>query len=162
MTKISKDFFKSFSGKILLATQLLFFATLLNVPSANSEGLTGKEITGLWWTPKKDAKLEISDLQGTFSGKLVWIIEKDAEKLDIHNPDESKRNQKVMGLKILDGFKFSGDQWDGGSIYDPKNGKTYSCKMSLKKELGKPDVLKVRGFIGISLFGRTEEFTRVE
>ena len=61
-----------------------------------------------------------------------------------------------MGLQILSGFRYAGDgTWEAGKIYDPKNGKTYSCKMRLDGEN-----LKIRGFIGISLFGRTTVWSR--
>jgi uncharacterized protein (DUF2147 family) len=61
-----------------------------------------------------------------------------------------------MGLDILSGFKFSGGNiWEDGKIYDPKNGKTYSCKMTLEG-----NELKVRGYVGFSLLGRTTVWTR--
>jgi uncharacterized protein (DUF2147 family) len=63
----------------------------------------------------------------------------------------------VLGLVILTGFKFDTDEWSDGDIYDPEKGKTYSCTLSLKDS----GTLKVRGYIGISLIGRTEIWTRV-
>jgi uncharacterized protein (DUF2147 family) len=78
-------------------------------------------------------------------------------KVDKNNPDNSKRNQSVVGLLILKEFKFDGDdEWEDGDIYDPESGKTYSCYLSLKDKHN----LKVRGYVGISLFGRTEVWTR--
>ncbi|MEO1367538.1 MAG: DUF2147 domain-containing protein, partial [Acidobacteriota bacterium] len=60
-------------------------------------------------------------------------------------------------MRILEGFEAEGDgEWSGGTIYDPNNGKTYSCTL----ELEGADTLKVRGYIGVSLFGRTERWTR--
>jgi uncharacterized protein (DUF2147 family) len=57
----------------------------------------------------------------------------------------------------LSGFKFAGDNlWEDGTIYDPENGKTYRCKITLES----PNRLNVRGFVGISLFGRTTVWTR--
>jgi len=61
-----------------------------------------------------------------------------------------------LGLEILKNFKYKGtNEWTGGRIYDPKNGKTYSCNMRLEG-----DTLKVRGYIGISVLGRTTVWTR--
>jgi uncharacterized protein (DUF2147 family) len=61
-----------------------------------------------------------------------------------------------MGLDILSGFKYGGGNiWQDGKIYDPKNGKTYSCKMTLEG-----NELKVRGYVGFSLLGRTTVWTR--
>lgn len=58
---------------------------------------------------------------------------------------------------MLTGFRFDGDdEWKDGDIYDPESGKTYSCYLSLKDN----NTLKVRGYIGVSLFGRSETWTR--
>ncbi len=61
-----------------------------------------------------------------------------------------------MGLVNLEGFKFDDGEWEDGTIYDPKSGKTYSATM----ELDGKNLLKIRGYVGISLFGRTTEWTR--
>ncbi len=67
------------------------------------------------------------------------------------------RDRLLVGLEIFNGFSYDGDgEWSGGSIYDPNSGKTYSCKLKLVDH----DTLKVRGFIGISLIGRTETWKR--
>ena len=63
-----------------------------------------------------------------------------------------------MGINILEGFSYDEDlEWEDGEIYDPDNGKTYSCVMNLIPE---KNILEVRGYIGISLIGRTEEWIR--
>ena len=77
--------------------------------------------------------------------------------MDKNNPDQAKQGQPVLGLEILNGFEFDKDEWNDGHIYDPESGKTYSCTLSLKD----PHTLKVRGYIGISLLGRTEIWTWV-
>jgi len=80
-------------------------------------------------------------------------------KVDRENPDLSRRTQPLLGLVLLRDFDFVQDVlWERGKIYDPENGKDYRCKMTLTS----PDVLRVRGFIGISLIGRTEVWTRVK
>ena len=77
-------------------------------------------------------------------------------KIDRENPDKSKRNTPIMGLVFMEGFSFDGKIWSGGTIYDPDNGKTYKCKITLVND----KKLKVRGYIGVSLIGRTEIWTR--
>jgi uncharacterized protein (DUF2147 family) len=57
---------------------------------------------------------------------------------------------------LLSGFKFDGKIWEDGTIYDPKNGKTYSCIIKSKG----PNILDIRGYIGISIIGRTTTWTR--
>ena len=74
-----------------------------------------------------------------------------------NNPDLNLRKKPVLGLEIVKGFAYAGDsKWVDGKVYDPKNGKTYSGKMTLVS----PNQLNLRGFIGISLLGRTTTWTR--
>jgi len=81
----------------------------------------------------------------------------DRPKTDVNNPDPMLRSRPLIGLELFEGFRYDGDgEWSGGTIYDPNNGKTYRCKLKL---VG-PDTLKGRGFIGISLIGRSETWTR--
>ncbi len=78
-------------------------------------------------------------------------------RLDYHNPDSAKRSRPILGLQIVNDFIFAGENvWKGGTVYDPKSGNTYRGKMTLIS----PDVLDLRGFIGIPLFGRTTTWTR--
>lgn len=78
-------------------------------------------------------------------------------KLDDKNPDAARRKGPLMGLEIIKGFQFAGGNvWKNGTIYDPDSGKTYSAKATLVS----PNELDLRGFIGVSMFGRTEKWTR--
>ncbi|MCJ8209111.1 DUF2147 domain-containing protein [Mucilaginibacter sp. RS28] len=118
------------------------------------------KVEGLWFNDIKTAKILISkDANGKFYGKIVWLKEplKDGKpKVDDKNPDEQLRTRPVIGLQILSDFVKDGDnKYVDGTIYDPKNGKTYSCKMTYK---GK--TLDIRGYIGISLLGRTTVWER--
>jgi len=132
----------------------------------------GDQIVGLWATAPDEvdgnAHVEIYKSNGRYEGKIVWL-EKPVynpddeqgmagqEKVDRENPDSALRDRPILGLQIMSGFVFDGDnKWKKGTIYAPDDGKTYKCKMTLSG-----DVLDVRGFIGISLLGRTEEWTRV-
>jgi len=130
-------------------------------------------LLGLWATPADDeggqAHVEITSKGDGYSGQLVWLAEpiyaSDDEqgmggkaKVDRENPDPALRSRPADGLVILEGFVRSGpSKWTDGTIYDPNNGKTYRCKMQLKGER-----LKVRGYIGVSLFGRNAVWTRVK
>jgi uncharacterized protein (DUF2147 family) len=78
-------------------------------------------------------------------------------KVDKNNPDEAKKKTPLLGLQNLRNFVYDGEKkWIDGQIYDPENGSDYSCKM----ELIDNNTLEVRGFIGISLFGRTDVWKR--
>lgn len=113
-------------------------------------------IVGKWQNPSGEGKIEIYKKSDKYYGKLYWI--KDANKKDEKNPDEKLRSRKIQGLEILTNFTKDGDTYSGGQIYDPKSGKTYSCKMTLK---GK-DKLDIRGYMGVSLLGRTETWKKID
>lgn len=113
-------------------------------------------ILGKWQNPSGEGKIEIYKKGDKYLGKLYWI--KDANKKDEKNPDAKLRNRKIQGLEILSGFTRDGQNYSGGQIYDPKSGKTYSCKMTVKG----PDKLDIRGYLGVSLLGRTETWKRIE
>jgi uncharacterized protein (DUF2147 family) len=112
------------------------------------------EITGFYWSPKKDAKIEIYLKGRQYFGKFVWVAK---PRKDIENPTKALQNREIIGLEFLTGFSWNDGIYSGGEIYDPETGKTYSCKMSLEG-----NKLKVRGYIGISIFGRTEYFERIK
>jgi uncharacterized protein (DUF2147 family) len=119
------------------------------------------DITGIWLTTGENAaKIQIYNSGGKYYGKIAWLKNPTVNGkpiLDANNPDKNKRSIPVIGLVILTGFKFDGDdEWTGGNIYDPVSGKTYSSYLYLKNR----NTLKIRGYIGISLFGRTETWTR--
>lgn len=115
------------------------------------------DIIGTYMNPDGDAILKIYETSGKYFGKLIWT--KNPNNLDSNNPDVTKRTQKRLGLVIMNNFKFDGDgTWEDGTIYDPKNGKTYDCKVTRDAKGN----LDIRGYIGISLLGRTSHFTKVE
>ena len=119
-------------------------------------------ILGEWYTTDNAGKVKIYDCDGKLCGKITWLdepYEEDgSEKRDINNPDDRFHDRPIIGMDILHGFTKSDDnKWEGGKIYDPENGKTYSCKMTLDG-----DVLNVRGFVGFSLLGRTEIWKKVK
>jgi len=120
------------------------------------------DITGTWLSHgDKPAKFLIYRTNGKFYGKIVFLqepTENGKPKLDKNNPDKNKQSRPLLGLELLSGFVFDIDKWNSGTIYDPENGKTYSCTLSLKDK----NTLKLRGYIGISLLGRTEIWTRTE
>ncbi|HAR46316.1 MAG: hypothetical protein A2X56_06850 [Nitrospirae bacterium GWC2_57_13] len=127
-------------------------------------------IVGVWWNQEKDAHIELYKCGQEYCGRIVWLKEPDypadsregvpgTAKLDHNNPDPALRKIPVVGLRIVHGLSFVGDdRWKGGKIYDPKNGKTYSSKITLVS----PERLDLRGYIGISLIGRTAVWERVK
>jgi len=121
------------------------------------------DILGIWYNEEKSSKLQIYQEGTKFFAKIVWLKEPiDPEtgkpKVDKLNPDPKLRNVPRLGLVILKDFIFDGeDEWKGGTIYDPNNGKTYNSHFQFGDS---PNLLKLRGFIGISLLGRTTYWTK--
>lgn len=101
-----------------------------------------QDIKGKWLTEAGDAQVEIYEQNGKMNGKIVWL-EKGPDTKDVHNKDEKLRSRKLMGVNILSGLTKKDDKWEGGRIYNPKNGKNYKCAIWLDG-----DKLKVRGYIG--------------
>ena len=138
-----------------LFTLLLLLAVAFGVQAQNG-------IVGTWFNTTKSGKVEIVKKGDKFFGEIVWLEEPMDEntgkaKVDENNPDKSKRNAAIIGLQVLKDFEYDGDgKYSGGTIYDPENGKTYKCKMTLVED----DKLDVRGYIGIPALGRTENWTR--
>lgn len=130
-------------------------------------------ILGTWTTAEGKSQVEIFESGGLYHGRIVALKEplypadpdhadyvagrEDQPKVDRNNPDEKLRGRPLIGMDLMAGFEHDGGEvWGGGTIYDPENGKTYRCKLTLASA----DELKVRGFVGISLLGRTTVWTR--
>jgi uncharacterized protein (DUF2147 family) len=145
-------------------TFLLFLTALFLSGSLIAQDYKADDILGIWFNEEKDAKVEIYKENGKYYGKVIWLNEPNEPatglpKLDDENDDESLRSQPVMGLILVKDFVYEDDGlYEDGEIYDPKNGSTYSCYMKFETM----NQLKVRGYIGISLIGRTTYWTRTQ
>jgi uncharacterized protein (DUF2147 family) len=145
-----------------IATALILCSVMLTVPASRALAQKDK-IEGLWYNAEQTAKVQIyKAVDGKFWGKIVWLKEPNKDgrpKTDENNPKEKLRNTPLLNLPILRAFTKKNEKtYDDGEIYDPKNGKTYSCTITYRndKELG------IRGYIGISMIGRTTTWKRAE
>jgi uncharacterized protein (DUF2147 family) len=146
----------------------LFAAFICLALAAACYAAGADDILGVWNNEEKDARIEVFKCGDKYCGKIIWVKEPNypagstegtpgTPRLDNHNPDPAQRTQPIFGLQIMHNFIFAGDNlWKGGKVYDPKNGKTYSGRMKLVS----PNQLNLRGYIGISLIGRTTSWTR--
>ncbi len=148
-----------YSGRHILAAFILLF---ILSPLCLYAQKGADAVVGVWYTGVKQSKIEIFKCGNQYCGKIVWLGEPDTNgkpKTDKNNPDEKLRSRPIIGLVLMKNFNYSGDNvWEDGEIYNPKSGKTYSCKMTLINK----NTLDLRGFIGISLIGKTDTWTRVE
>ena len=138
------------------------FITLFAFGHAHSQ-TNADDITGTWLTRTGKAHIKIDNVKDYYFGRIVWLKEplnkQGKPKTDGNNPDKSKKIIGMLGIRLLDGFEYkSENNWEKGTIYDPENGKTYSCKIYLENK----NTMKIRGYIGISLIGRTDTWTRVQ
>jgi uncharacterized protein (DUF2147 family) len=138
---------------------ILLFLTVVSFTAFSQKA---DAILGSWANPSAEDHILIYKRGNKYFGKLDWIKvpndESGKPKTDKKNPDAALRSRPELGLELLKDFTFDGDNvYVDGTIYDPKSGKTYSCKMTLDG-----DKLKIRGYIGISLIGRSEIWTRVK
>ena len=107
-------------------------------------------------TGKEKSIVEIFEKQGKVFGKIIEIFESEHRNRKCEKCEGEDKNKPILGLIIIKGLKKSGKVFDGGKITDPKNGSTYNCKISMEGI----DKLTVRGYIGISLFGRSQTWIR--
>ena len=103
-----------------------------------------------------------------YYGKIVWLSEPNDEdgnpRTDINNDDKKRQKQPLKGLVIMKDMEFEEIDgrvvyWEGGTIYDPNNGSTYDFEAEIDKK--NANTMDGRGFIGVSLFGRTDTWTRL-
>ncbi len=147
----------NFSYQQFTAIAVLVLVHLFN----NQLQAQSKELAGTWYTEEKKAKVDVYSCGGKFCGKIIWMDEPNepdgTPKLDNENPEEELRDQTILGLQILSKLQPESDQvWKDGEIYDPESGNTYSCYVELVNE----NKLKLRGYLGFSLLGRTSYWTR--
>ncbi len=146
----------------IIITLLLF--SFFSETSFGQKSTSPDDIIGVWITGDKSGTIEIYKTpNGRYSGRIVGDGQgvADTTDLDKNNPNPALRTRKLVGLDILSGFVYEGDNdWSGGTIYDPNNGKTYKCLLALEDDGKDKNKLRVRGFIGVSLFGRTDVWTR--
>ena len=143
-------------NKKLIITYILSFLCLATI-SAQSYHIEGE-----WYNEEKDAIITIyKTTKNKYEGKITWMKfpndENGNPKTDALNDDETKRSRSRMGMVIMYDFKYKGKgKWEDGEVYDPKSGNTYSGTISMVSN----DKLDLRGYIGISWFGRTSHWTR--
>ena len=137
----------------ILFSTLLFTAAPAESPDA---------IVGIWQNGTGKGHIQIYKHNNKFFGKIIWL--KDAKdksgnpKMDMKNPDPAKRNKPLIGLVMLRDFEYEkGGEWSGGRLYNPSDGKEYKAYFRLKDT----KTLLVRGYVGISVLGKTDEWTRV-
>jgi len=128
-------------------------------------------ILGKWFTVSENSQIEIYKISAEYKGKIVWLKNPNfgerypdkigKPKTDVQNPDLKKQEQPLLGLELLNGFHFNGNdkRWVDGTIYNPEDGKNYYCNMQLENM----DTLRVRGSLDAwGFLGKTQIWSRVK
>ncbi|RMG64963.1 MAG: DUF2147 domain-containing protein [Bacteroidetes bacterium] len=139
----------------------LLMLLLMAAPALRAQSPIGTWKTIDDETNKPKSLVQIYEQDGKLYGKVVELFRGPDEEqnpiCDDCDEDDPRYNQPVRGMVILEGLEPAGNNtWEGGEILDPANGSVYSCYI----ELQSADKLKVRGFIGFSLLGRTQYWYR--
>ena len=116
-------------------------------------------VEGRWLTQEQDGWIRIALVGESLEGRIAGAPpgSPSEREFDDRNPDPALRTRKLDGLVIMSGFEYDGDgRWKNGTVYDPNSGKTYRCTITLLD----PNTVKIRGYVGVSLFGRSETWTR--
>lgn len=124
----------------------------------------GQSVTGTWRTiddktGKEKSYVKLYETKsGKIQGDVTKILTKGKEDAKCTDCKGDNKDKSIQGMTIIWGLEKDGDGWGNGKILDPNSGKEYSCKMKLKDK----NTLEIRGFMGVSLLGRTQTWYRVE
>jgi uncharacterized protein (DUF2147 family) len=120
-------------------------------------------VEGVWINGDGDGWIELKIVDDRLRGRIIGSPDdpdnRNPSRLDVENPDPALRSRELRGLMILSDFSYDGEgRWTGGWVYDPNSGNTYKGTITFVDDA----TLKLRGFVGISLFGCTETWRRRE
>jgi uncharacterized protein (DUF2147 family) len=124
--------------------------------------VNGQDVMGKWYsldpeTGKNESIIEVYKNDNKLYAKIIKILKKeDRDKTCIECTGKDK-DKPILGMVIVRGLSQDGNEWGNGKVLDPKNGKLYKCYITLVEK----NKLKLRGYIGFSLIGRTEYWHRV-
>lgn len=141
--------------KLFFISVMLVFSI---VQTSQAQSVLGKWKTIDDETGEAKSVVEIYEENGKVYGKVITIFDKTKENDLCKKCGGDKKDKPIKGMVILEGAKKEGSSWEGGTILDPIKGKVYKCTLSLENK----DKLKLRGYVGISLLGRTQYWERVK
>lgn len=141
-----------------LMKKILTLLLLCTLSCASAQTIFGKWNSFDEQTNKKESVIEVYEKDGKAYAKIVEILDPERKTATCIECKGDRKDQPILGMDILTGLKKKKDEWSGGKILDPKNGKEYKCYIKLLDN----NTLKLRGYIGISLLGRTAIWKRAQ
>ena len=126
-----------------------------------TSSLSAQTIFGKWnsfdeETNEKESVIEVYEKDGKAYARILEILNPERKNATCFKCKGKRKDQPILGMDILTGLEKDEEEWSGGKILDPKNGKEYKCYIKLLDK----NTLKLRGYIGISLIGRTAIWKR--
>ena len=139
--------------KLIFTVAILFFTS-----SHFSQSVVGKWKTIDDETGQAKSVVEVYEVNGKIHGKVIEIFDEKRKNDLCKECSGTDKNKPIQGMVILRGLEKDDDEYSGGKIIDPKNGKIYKCTIALESK----DKLKIHGYIGFSLIGRSQYWVRVK
>lgn len=137
---------------------LIVFLFVVSVSNAQNNTIIGKWKTIDDFTGEAKSIVEIFEKSGKIYGKVIEIFDPNRRKDVCHECSGEDAGKPILGITIIKGLIKNGNEYDSGKILDPKSGKLYKCYIALEEK----DKLRVRGYIGFSIVGRTQYWQRVK
>jgi uncharacterized protein (DUF2147 family) len=131
---------------------------LIITNSINSQSIFGKWYSTNEETGEIDSVIEVYKKQEKAFGKIIEIKNSERKNAVCDLCKDKNKNKPILGLNILNGLEKDGEEWSGGTILDPRNGNVYKCFIQLVQQ----DKLKIRGYLGLSIFGKTAYWQRAK
>ncbi len=149
--------------RILLLVLSLLCLLIIPVYSISQNSLHCDTILGTWLNEDKNISVKVYKTDTGYGGRLNWIknpYDKHGKiMLDFMNPDQKLKTRSRVGLVVVKDLLYTDEgKYEFGKVYDPRTGKTHACVAYLEGS----NLLKLRGYIGIKLLGRTSEWTRAD
>ncbi|CAM1352902.1 DUF2147 domain-containing protein [Tenacibaculum insulae] len=135
---------------------LLFILSVIISTSVSAQTIFGKWENRDEETNKVDSVIEVYEENGKAFAKIIQITDKNKQEVLCDKCNGKRKNKPILGMNILTGLQKDDNEWSGGKILDPKNGKEYKCYIQLENS----NKLKIRGYIGFAAFGRTAYWYR--
>lgn len=139
--------------------KFLFLTLALFLPLSTAQANETLDPTGYWLTENERSVIKVEQCGDALCGHIHWIIQ-GGMQYDSKNPVERLQGQPMCGLEIVKDLKQSANnpnRYEGGKIYKADDGDIYSASLTMKSDAA----LTVRGYIGVSLFGKSQKWTRV-
>jgi uncharacterized protein (DUF2147 family) len=148
-------------SRSIVAVATVAVALLGAARIACADARRGNELVGEWWTEGNQGRIRFVRAQdGTFRGIRTYSSAKHTVTnpvRDIHNPNPELRGRSTVGILIIWGLIYDDGEYSSGYAYNPRDGKTYR----LKAELIASDTLRIRGYLGIPLLGKSQVWKRM-